>query len=338
MIRNYVGIDMAATSFVAARPLLNNQWKTQLYKAETDEQLADFIATLDAQADHCVVEATGRYHHRLVAALGEAGIAVSVVNPLSVKRYSQMLGSTAKTDKQDAIRLAKYAQQQQPKAYVHRSEGMQQLSQKRMVINKLEEQAQALRNQRHALEQEPYIDAQSLSILDQQVASLEAHLAELRRSLDQLVAAEYADSAKLLLAIPGFGAETVRVFLEAVSGFEGWQDAANAKAFVKWCGLAPSVHESGKSVRGSGQIGRSGVPWLRQKLWLPCLTLACRMKADTPFKALYVRLKAAGKSHKEALVAVMHKLVRVGLAVLRTGVAYNACFLPLSKENLAISL
>jgi hypothetical protein len=34
----------------------------------------------------------------------------------------------------------------------------------------------------------------------------------------------------------------------------------------------------------------------------------------------------------------MHKLVRVGLAVLRTGVAYNACFLPLSKENLAICL
>lgn len=338
MIPNYIGIDMAANSFVAARPLPNNQWQTKLYKAETDPQIAGFIATLDAQTDHCILEATGRYHHRLVAALGQAGITVSVVNPLSVKRYSQMLGSTAKTDKQDAIRLAKYAQQQQPKAYVHRSEGVQQLSQKRMVINKLEEQAQALRNQHHALEQEPYADTFSLSILDQQVASLEEHLTELRRSLDQLLATEYADASALLLEIPGFGVESVRVFLEAVSGFDGWRDAANAKAFVKWCGLAPTVHESGKSVRGSDQIGRSGVPWLRQKLWLPCMTLACRMKADTPFKALYVRLKAAGKSHKEALVAVMHKLVRVALAVLRTGVGYNALLHNPEKENLAISL
>jgi transposase len=118
MIRNYIGIDMAADSFVAARPLPGNQWQTKLYKAQTDEQIQGFVAALDAQTDHCVVEATGRYHHRLVAALGQAGIAVSVVNPLSVKRYSQMLGSTAKTDKQDAIRLVKYAQQQQPKPYV----------------------------------------------------------------------------------------------------------------------------------------------------------------------------------------------------------------------------
>ena len=69
------------------------------------------------QGDHCVMEATGKYHLRLAYALLEAGIRVSVVNPLSVKRFGQMLTSISKTDARDAVLLARYGQQQQPPCF-----------------------------------------------------------------------------------------------------------------------------------------------------------------------------------------------------------------------------
>ena len=56
-----------------------------------------------------VMEATGYYHYCLAQYLYEKGYAVSVVNPLSVKRFIQMKLSKIKTDKSDAKSICDYA-------------------------------------------------------------------------------------------------------------------------------------------------------------------------------------------------------------------------------------
>ncbi|WP_027077815.1 IS110 family transposase [Maribacter antarcticus] len=56
-----------------------------------------------------VMEATGYYHYRLAQFLYKNGITVSVVNPLSVKRFIQMKLAKVKTDKSDARAICKYA-------------------------------------------------------------------------------------------------------------------------------------------------------------------------------------------------------------------------------------
>jgi len=48
------------------------------------------------------MEATGYYHYRLAQFLHKNGVLVSVVNPLSVKRFIQMKLAKVKTDKSDA--------------------------------------------------------------------------------------------------------------------------------------------------------------------------------------------------------------------------------------------
>ena len=60
-----------------------------------------FVKTL-APDDLVVMEATGYYHYRLAQFLYKNCIAVSVINPLSVKRFIQMKLSKVKTDKSDA--------------------------------------------------------------------------------------------------------------------------------------------------------------------------------------------------------------------------------------------
>ena len=69
-----------------------------------------FENTLEENS-HCVMEATGYYHYKLAYYLLEKGIAVSVENPLKVKRFIQMGLSKVKTDKSDAKQIYKYGSQ-----------------------------------------------------------------------------------------------------------------------------------------------------------------------------------------------------------------------------------
>ena len=63
---------------------------------------------------HVVCEATGPYHKAFVAALHQAGIAVSVVNPRLPRDFARSRGQLAKTDAIDALLLADYGRTMQP--------------------------------------------------------------------------------------------------------------------------------------------------------------------------------------------------------------------------------
>lgn len=56
-----------------------------------------------------VMESTGHYHYQVLKKLYEEGIYVSVVNAYLIKKYGDVEIRKAKTDKKDAIRIAKYA-------------------------------------------------------------------------------------------------------------------------------------------------------------------------------------------------------------------------------------
>lgn len=55
-----------------------------------------------------VMEATGAYHLPVLISLYKAGIFVSVVNPLVMKRYASTALRKGKTDKLDSVRIANY--------------------------------------------------------------------------------------------------------------------------------------------------------------------------------------------------------------------------------------
>jgi len=55
-----------------------------------------------------VMEATGAYHFPVLHRLKEAGLFVSVINPLVMKKYVSTALRKGKTDKLDSIRIANY--------------------------------------------------------------------------------------------------------------------------------------------------------------------------------------------------------------------------------------
>lgn len=55
-----------------------------------------------------ILEATGRYHEPVVVALRDAGIFVSIVNPKLIKDFGNNSLRKVKTDKADAVKIARY--------------------------------------------------------------------------------------------------------------------------------------------------------------------------------------------------------------------------------------
>ncbi|GGR32762.1 hypothetical protein GCM10008957_49020 [Deinococcus ruber] len=87
------------------------------------DQTQDGLSTLlirlsDVQPALVVVEATGGLEQAAMLALHDAGIPVSVLNPRQVRHFSRALGKHAKTDRIDAVLLARFAQTLHPPAQV----------------------------------------------------------------------------------------------------------------------------------------------------------------------------------------------------------------------------
>ena len=59
-----------------------------------------------------VMEATGCYHQLLAIYLYDLGVLVSVVNPLIIKRFTQMKLQNLKTDKNDSKMICFYGEEQ----------------------------------------------------------------------------------------------------------------------------------------------------------------------------------------------------------------------------------
>jgi len=109
---NAVGIDVSKgkSMMAALRPMGEVVLKPREYAHDEIglERMALDILAL-GEDTRVVMEATGRYHEPVAAALHEHGIRITVMNPLFIKQSGGGSIRKVKTDKADARKIAKYA-------------------------------------------------------------------------------------------------------------------------------------------------------------------------------------------------------------------------------------
>jgi transposase len=273
--------------------------------ANDDAGIAAAVARLAATGvERIVVEATGGYEAPAVAALAAAGLPVVVVNPRQVRDFARATGRLAKTDALDAAVLAEFAEAIRPPLRPLPDADAQALA--------------ALVARRRQLVEMRTAEQNRLGLAAPGVArSLRDHIAWLDRQLDRVgrelataVAASPVWRAKddLLQGVPGVGPVvscTLLAELPELGTVSGRRIAALA-------GVAPVADDSGRH-RGARAIagGRAGA---RSGLYMACLSA---VRYNPVLRALYARLRAAGKPAKVALVAAMRKLVVILNAMLR---------------------
>ena len=108
---NVVGIDVSKgkSMVTALRPMGEVALLPQefLHTAPGLDQMAQAILALGKDT-RVVMEATGRYHEPVAAALSAYGIYVCVLNPLYIKQSGAGSIRKVKTDKADSLKIAKY--------------------------------------------------------------------------------------------------------------------------------------------------------------------------------------------------------------------------------------
>jgi transposase len=267
-----------------------------------------------------VMEATGYYHYRLAQFLHKNGVRVSVVNPLSVKRFIQMKLSKVKTDKSDAKAICQYGEITDLPLYNALTDVHAECLQLFRLLDNYIKQRTATKNKLHG---EDVLGIPSQFVyrsLKRQLKHLDKEIGMLEQRLLELVKQDQQHQLTLLKSIPGMGVKTALFLIVATDGFKKFETASQLCSYV---GITPTIRESGSSVRGRSRISKVGNKKLRNLLFL-CAFSAC--KHNKACREIYERIVAKGKSKKLALIAVANKLLKQAFAIAKSGLPYDENF------------
>lgn len=309
-----IGIDVSKATFDAAWGQVG-QHRHQSF-AYTDEGIAALLAVTPAES-HYVMESTGVYHSRLALQLHEAGRRVTVLNPLVVKRYAQMQLSRAKSDKADAELLCRYGEHHALTPWAPEAEEIVELQQAHGWLDDLVRQRTRLLNRQEAAAHQPRPSAFVAKQMAVQLDQLERQIKACEQHLEVLVKKSFSALYARLLSIPSVGPRTAMELIIVTAGFSRFTEV---KALGAYIGVTPTTYQSGTSVKGRGGIAKLGQGRMRQLLYL-CSWTAKR--CNPACRALYARLKAAGKPTKVINIAIAHKLLRQAFAVATSGQPFS---------------
>lgn len=288
----YAGLDIAKLNLQLH---LDGRFHDLPNTAAGHGQLLELLAAHSTVQIIC--EATGGYERDVVAALHQAAVPVSVLNPARVRHFARATGQRAKTDQIDAALLTAYGQSLHPQPTPARTAQEQQLAE---LIRRRVQVREILVAQRQQVQR------LTLTTLRRQAQSLVRRLERDLQKIEQQLQTLRTQTAALdervqkLAAITGVGHLTALSVLAELPEL-GTLNRGQAAALA---GLAPHPRESGQW-HGRRSIG-GGRPAVRKALYMAALVAA---RSNRHLKEFYQRLREAGKPAKVALTAVMRKLI-----------------------------
>ncbi|GAA5044872.1 hypothetical protein GCM10011506_48190 [Marivirga lumbricoides] len=182
-----VGIDTSKDFFDATAIEEDNV----IFQKQFSNDVKGFNLFLRAISNNPVelvcIEATGPYHLRFALFLEENNLDVSVVNPLVIKRYTQMKMSRAKTDKKDAYLIAFYAKEQKPEIWKAPSEVLLDIRQLDTHLDLLMKHTRALSSQLHAFKARGTVVKGLEKQMKNQINELNENIKKIERRIEELV-------------------------------------------------------------------------------------------------------------------------------------------------------
>jgi len=302
----FVGIDVAKADLVVS--LLPSAERFTVANDERGvhtlvERLRSVTPTL------VVLEATGGYELLAVAALAAATLPVVVVNPRQVRDFAKATGQLAKTDRIDADILARFADVVRPAVRLLVDDEAHELEALLTRRRQLLEMLQAERNRTGQV----FGKGKRLvkKSLKNHISYLERELHMTDTDLGVMIKASpvWRERDALLQSVPGVGPVLSRTLLADLPEL----GRLSRRQIAKLVGVAPLSRDSG-TMRGRRFV-QGGRATVRAVLYMAALVAT---KRNAVIRAFYLRLVAAGKLKKLALVACMRKLLTILNVMVRT--------------------
>lgn len=318
-----VGIDVAKEKLDVVcwsrLPNVKPRYRKFANTAAGQQELIAWIGPISPQSVHVCLEATGIYGEAAVAErLHEVGYPVSIVNPLRIKRYGESELSRQKTDKGDAALIARFTLAQEPGVWTPPSAEQRDL---RALVRGLHD-LEAVARQHQQRASSGCIRPILADAWEQMQQQFEQQLQRLREQIRHFIA-DSKTLSKLLalyLSISGIGEKTGWVLLAELGDMSRF---SSGRELVAYLGLAPHLHQSGRSLHGPSPLSKAGNASLRKALYWPAISAAHHNPKVRP---LYERLLAQGRPKLVAIGAAMRKLVLVVYAVVHSGTPFDPAY------------
>ena len=304
----YAGIDIAKRGFDLA---IDSKQNVQHFDNDAKGIQNGCKALQQLKPDLIVMEPTGGYEKRLVAELQAIGLPVAVVNARKIREFARAAGQLAKTDKLDALIIARFAAVLQPPP--------------QEVLDQHTQAMKALVGRRHQLVQMHTAENHRLEHAHDKavVRSIRAILKTIERQMnkveqqirDQIDSIpELKRKTQQLESVPGIGETTASLLVTELPEL----GRLNRRQVAALVGVAPINRDSG-TYRGKRMTG-GGRRDLRARLFMPTLVAT---RYNPLIRRFYQRLVCQGKAKMTALIAAMRKLLTILNTMLKKNEVWN---------------
>lgn len=302
----FLGCDTAKTKLDFC--LINEQGVAQWTDtiANNTDAIATFILMVAGAYGPaeiiCVTESTGTMHFTLAEVCAALNVTCRVCNPILTKQQLRTTIRGAKTDRTDALLIARLGLRGEgriytPELYLHTKYAARAQQQLTVMSSALQQYQQ-------------HIDTVLDTALSQAARTLLSQVrvdfqAARQQFLRDVIASAPPHLMQQLQTIPGVGPYIAASLIGEI------QDArrfSSAKALVAYAGLDPKIRQSGKSLNSTGRLTKRGSSYLRRNIFIAA---SVARQYDPQFKALYDKKRAEGKSYKVATCVVARKLLAV---------------------------
>jgi transposase len=313
----YIGVDLHTTSLTVCYLKTKNEYRFERYSLD---EIESFLGSLQCE-DELAVEATGNTRW-LVCLVKERVSRVVIVNP---REFEVVKRSVKKTDKRDALNLARFLQADLLPEVRGREAAAETVLRLNETRSKMVGWRTALVNKIHALavsrgrklKKESLSSQRSLArLLEQEWNAVERaeleiiieQIGYLKQSIKRLDAQLAQESATLagfenLISITGIGERSAGVLLAVIGEVEDFESEGKLASYF---GIVPKVANSNEKVN-HGRITKRGSRAGRTTL-VQCALVA--MRYSEYLKKYYEQVKAR-RGHGKAKIAAARKFLGI---------------------------
>jgi transposase len=314
----YLGCDVSKVKLDVSLVNANGQelWSDKV--SNEPVALAEFLLTVagayPGATVRCVVEATGTYHLALAETSHTLDMGCIVYNPLLTKQGIKASVRGKKTDRTDALLIARMGLRGEGRLYTpelylatkHYARNCQKLSILSSSFRQYKDHfSELLGND---------VSAEATELLQ----GIQTAITDARTQIYRdLAASAKGEVLTRLQTIPGVGSYIAASIIGEVQDMHRFR---TSKELIAYAGLDPKIRQSGHSLNSTGTLTKRGSGYLRRSIFIAANVAR---QHDAQFRLLYDKKRAEGKTYKEAICVVARKLLRVVHAVWLSEVCYT---------------
>ena len=156
-------------------------------------------------------------------------------------------------------------------------------------------------------------DVQNLVLMTKLVKHNQNVILEIKEKMISL--AQTSPLFDIIISYYGIGELSASLLISELGDFTRFD---NEKQLIAFCGLDPTITQSGKSINIYGSISKRGDKYIRKILFNICLNIikiCAKYYPEHPIYQYYLKKKSEGKHYYECLTACSTKLLRILLAM-----------------------